>query len=278
MISIQSGASLAKHLFLVLNPQGVTTLRLIFSSLILTLIWRPWRYRLGPDGRRAILLYGASLGGMNLLFYMALQKIPLGVAVALEFTGPLLVALLSSRHMRDLLWVALAILGIALLLPAQQASAALDLEGIFYALAAGGCWALYIVFGQKAGSGLHGGATAAFGMLVAAAVIMPFGLIFARYELLNYRVFPLALAVALLSSAVPYSLEMLALKRLPAKTFSILMSLEPAIAALSGLLFLNEKLSFMQWSAILLLILASLGTTLTAHRESVEDAGAKAQY
>ncbi|AGH95993.1 EamA family transporter [Pseudobdellovibrio exovorus] len=265
MASIQSGASLAKSLFYILTPQGVTALRLLFSSLLLLLVWRPWRYTLDRSIWKSIFLYGASLGGMNLLFYMALQRIPLGVAVALEFTGPLLVALLASRHLRDLLWVGLAILGILLLLPLGLIDGAnLDPVGITYALLAGACWALYIIFGQRTGSSVPSGVITAWGMLVAAIAVVPFGVFVAHKELFNLDVWPIAFGVAVLSSALPYSLEMVALKRLPAKTFSILMSLEPALAALSGLLFLNEKLNFTQLLAIALLIIASVGTTLTS--------------
>lgn len=268
MASIQSGASLAKSLFSILTPQGVTALRLLFSSLLLLLVWRPWRYSLDRKIWKSILLYGASLGGMNLLFYMALQRIPLGVAVALEFTGPLLVALLASRHIRDLMWVALAVIGIILLLPLGLIeSTSLDPVGIVYALLAGACWALYIIFGQRTGSDIPSGVITAWGMLIAAIAVVPVGVIAAHRELLNFSVWPIAFGVAVLSSALPYSLEMVALKRLPAKTFSILMSLEPALAALSGLLFLNEQLSVTQLLAIALLISASIGTTLTSRYE-----------
>lgn len=263
MASIQSGASLAKNLFAVLSPQGVTALRLLFSSLILICIWRPWRYRPDSRGWSMIALYGASLGGMNLLFYMSLQKIPLGVAVALEFTGPLMVAVISSRHVRDLLWVALAIIGIALLLPVHTLSVPLDPIGVFYALAAGFCWALYIIFGQRAGGKLPSGVTTAYGMIFAALVAVPFGIYSAGTELLRVEFWPAAFGVAVLSSALPYSLEMLALQKLPARTFSILMSLEPALAALSGLFFLQEYLTPVQMVAIALLITASIGTTLS---------------
>lgn len=263
MASIQSGASLAKNLFAALTPQGVTALRLLFSSLILLAIWRPWRHR--PDGQawRLLALYGTSLGAMNLFFYMSLQKIPLGVAVALEFTGPLLVAVLSSRHVRDLIWVLLAIAGIVLLLPVHTLSMPLDMAGVLYALAAGACWALYIVFGQRAGARFPGGVTTAYGMMFAAAVAVPYGVLTSGPQLLQFHLWPAAFGVAVLSSALPYSLEMLSLQKLPARTFSVLMSLEPALAALSGLMFLREYLTPVQMLAIALLMTASIGTTLS---------------
>lgn len=263
MASIQSGASLAKNLFTSLTPQGVTALRLVFSSLILLVIWRPWRYRPDRQSWGLLFLYGAALGAMNLFFYLSLQRIPLGVSVALEFSGPLVVAVLSSRHVRDLIWVALAISGIVLLLPVHTLSMPLDIVGVLYALAAGACWALYIVFGQRAGGKFPGGVTTAYGMMFAAAVAVPYGVLSAGPQLLQFQLWPAALGVAVLSSALPYSLEMLSLQKLPARTFSILMSLEPALAALSGLMFLREYLTPIQMLAIALLITASIGTTLS---------------
>ena len=264
MISIQTGASLAKHLFPVVGPQGSAALRLFFAATILLVVWRPW---LRPPARNqwgAVWLYGLSLGGMNLLFYMSLAHIPLGIAVAFEFCGPLSVALLASRRAMDFLWVACAVGGLVLLLPLQGASAALDPWGIAFALGAGACWALYIIFGRRVGAVVHGGTATSVGMCVAALVVLPFGVIHSGLGLLARDVLPAGIAVAILSSAFPYSLEMFALKKLPAHTFGILMSMEPAVAAISGLLFLSEKLSVFQWIALGLIILASAGSTMSA--------------
>jgi inner membrane transporter RhtA len=260
MVSIQTGASLAKHLFPIVGPQGSAALRLFFASLILLLVWRPWSR---PPARKqwgSIWLYGLSLGGMNLLFYLALAHIPLGIAVAFEFCGPLAVALFASRRAADFLWVACALGGLVLLLPLGVATAALDLWGIAFALAAGACWALYIIFGRRVGASVHGGTATSLGMSVAALVTMPVGIVHSGLGLLSWDVLPTGVGVAILSSAFPYSLEMVALKKLPAHTFGILMSLEPAVAAISGLLFLSEKLSALQWVALGLIILASAGS------------------
>ncbi|MGN8343633.1 threonine/homoserine exporter RhtA [Pseudomonas sp. SMV71] len=262
MASIQSGASLAKSMFPVVGPQGTTTLRLIFASIIMLLLLRPWRARLTAQSLRTVIVYGMALGGMNFLFYMSLRTIPLGIAVALEFTGPLAVAIYASRRAIDFLWIALAVIGLILLIPTGATSAGLDLAGAGYALGAGACWALYILFGQKAGAD-NGVQTAALGVMIAALFIAPIGIIHAGSALLTPSLIPVAIGVAILSTALPYTLEMIALTRMPARTFGTLMSIEPAIGALSGLVFLQECLSFAQWSAIFCIILASVGATLT---------------
>lgn len=262
MISIQSGASLAKSLFPVIGAEGTTALRLGIAAIILCLILRPWRAKLTLQSCRSLLAYGIALGLMNLMFYMALQTIPLGIAVALEFTGPLALALLSSRRVIDFIWIAMAVIGLWLLLPSNLSDAPLDPLGMALALGAGVCWALYIIFGKRAGTE-HGTHTVALGTLVAAFVVIPIGLWHGGASLFSLDILPIAVGVAVLSSALPYSLEMIALTRLPARTFSIMMSLEPAIAALSGLLFLSEQLTFNQWLAISFIILASTGTAAT---------------
>ncbi|MEE5065250.1 threonine/homoserine exporter RhtA [Pseudomonas alliivorans] len=261
MISIQSGASLAKSLFPVVGAQGTTALRLIFASLILLLVLRPWRARLTARSLRKVMLYGISLGSMNMLFYMSLQTVPLGIAVALEFTGPLAVALWASRKLIDFLWVALAVLGLLLLIPLGESSTRIDLVGAGYALGAGVCWAAYILFGQKAGAD-NGIQTAALGVTIAAVFIAPIGVVHAGAALLDLSLIPAALGVAVLSTALPYSLEMVALTRMSARTFGTLASLEPVFAALSGLIFLHEDLSLTQWLAISAIIVASIGATL----------------
>lgn len=265
MASIQSGASLAKSMFPIIGAQGTTTLRLVFASIIMLLILKPWRARLNSRTLRNVVIYGLALGGMNFLFYMALQTVPIGIAVALEFTGPLAVAIFSSRRAIDFLWIALALFGLLLLLPAGHDGQALDPTGAAYALGAGVCWALYILFGQRAGAE-HGVQSAALGVVVAALFIAPIGIAHAGATLLTPAVIPMALGVAILSTALPYSLEMVALTRIPARTFGTLMSIEPAFGALSGLLFLGEVLSMTQWLAILAIITASVGTTLSMRK------------
>jgi len=267
MISIQSGASLAKSLFPLVGAPGVTALRLALGTFILVVIFKPWRLRFPPEQRLPLLFYGLSLGAMNYLFYLSIQRIPLGVAVALEFTGPLAVALFGSRRPLDFLWVALAVLGLWFLLPLGQSVAQIDPVGALLALGAGACWAVYILTGQRAGEE-HGPATVAMGSLIAAVVFVPMGMIQASDTLFQWGLLLPGLGIAILSTALPYSLEMVALTRMPSKTFGTLMSMEPALAALSGMVFLGETLTATQTLALGAIILASMGSTLTMRRET----------
>jgi len=266
MVSIQTGAALAKQLFPAVGPAGASTLRLLLAAIILGAVLRPWRVRLTRPVWRSVLVYGIALAGMNAFFYLALVSIPLGIATALEFTGPLFVATIASRRPLDFLWVALALAGLLLLLPIGATTGSVDPVGAGYALAAGICWGLYIVFGQKAGAE-QGVRITALGVAIAAVCVFPFGLSQAGVTaLFAPEILPLAIAVAVLATAIPYSLEMIGLRRLPRRTFGTLMSLEPAIAALSGLLLLGERLAPIQWLAIMAIIAASVGTTITAVR------------
>ncbi len=249
MISIQSGASLAKSLFPLIGAPGVTALRLALGTLILVVVFKPWRLRFSKEQRLPLLFYGLSLGAMNYLFYLSLQRIPLGIAVALEFTGPLAVALFSSRRPVDFIWVVLAVMGLWFLLPLGQDVAHVDLTGALLALGAGAGWAVYILSGRRAGED-HGPATVAMGSLIAAVVFVPLGAMQAADTLLHWSLLPLGLAIAVLSTALPYSLEMIALTRLPTRTFGTLMSMEPALAAMSGMVFLGETLTFSQSMAL----------------------------
>ena len=263
MFSIQIGASMAKSLFPVVGAMGATSLRLGFGTLLLWLVLRPWRMSWRTLPWKMLLGYGISLGVMNSLFYLALQTVPLGIAIALEFTGPLGLALLGSRRPRDVAWVALAVAGLLLLVPWSSQHAALDPLGVAYALGAGLCWALYIVFGQKAGAD-HGPQAVALGAAIAALVAVPWGVLESGMDLLAPALLPMGIGVAVLSMALPYSLEMVALTRLPTSTFGMLMSLEPAIGALCGFVFLHEHLGILQWLAILAVVIASAGATLGA--------------
>jgi len=262
MASIQLGAVLAKGLFAQVGASGAAALRLALASLILLAVWRPWRVRPTARELRSIVIYGLAMGWMNFFFYLSLSRIPLGIAVALEFTGPLAVAMAASHRAVDFLWIALAALGLLALLPLGIESAPLPPLGIAFALAAGFCWALYIVFGRKAGAAL-GGRTAALGTVVGAAAIVPIGVAHAGAALAAPAILPAACAVAVLSSALPYSLEMYALTRLPTRTFGVLMSLQPALGALSGLCFLGESLTAVQWAAIASIMLGSGGSAAT---------------
>ncbi|ASM55975.1 MULTISPECIES: DMT family transporter [Pseudoalteromonas] len=267
MVTIQSGASLAKQLFPIVGPEGTTALRLGFSATILCLIFKPWKHLPAAGQRFPILIYGLSLGGMNILFYYAIERIPLGIGVALEFTGPLAVALFSSRRKRDLFWVGCAIAGILLLLPDMKGQESLDPVGVILALAAGACWAGYILFGKKTGNQGSGGATVAMGMTISAIVLVPYGGIL-QASSFSWDIIPLGIAIAVLSSALPYTLEMITLRNMSSQGFSIMMSLEPAIAALAGLLILGELLSIWQWLAILLVIIASVGSSTSKPQSS----------
>ncbi|ELY3467118.1 threonine/homoserine exporter RhtA [Cronobacter universalis] len=267
MASIQSGASLAKSLFPLVGAPGVTALRLALGTLILAAVFKPWRLRFTRSQRMPLLVYGLALGAMNYLFYLSIRTVPLGIAVALEFTGPLAVALFGSRRPVDFLWVALAVLGLWFLLPLGQDVTHVDPLGAACALGAGVCWAIYIIAGQKAGAE-HGPATVAIGSLIAAIVFVPIGAAAAGEALWHWSVLPVGLGIAILSTALPYSLEMTALTRLPTRTFGTLMSMEPALAAFTGMLFLGETLTLVQWLALLSIIIASVGSTLTLRRET----------
>jgi inner membrane transporter RhtA len=259
MVCFQSGAVLAKGLFPVVGAVGAAALRLAIASAILFAVWRPWRMRLTWREARTIMVYGVAMGWMNLFFYLSLRSIPLGIAMALEFTGPLGVALAASRRPSDFLWVLMAVTGVLVLLPLGFGSQSLPPVGVACALAAGACWALYIIFGRKAGAA-HGGQTTALGTLIGAVFIVPIGLAHSGTQLFSAAILPAAAGVAVLSSALPYSLEMFAMPRVPTRTFGVLMSLDPALGALFGLIFLGETLTWIQWAAIASIIVASAGS------------------
>ncbi|WP_292032646.1 MULTISPECIES: EamA family transporter [unclassified Brevundimonas] len=265
MVSLAVGTSFAKSLFPLVGAEGTAALRVGLSALVLVAIWRPWRFRLTRSDAGRVLLYGLVLGLMNLSFYMALRTIPLGLAIAIEFAGPLTLALIHSRRLVHFALVGLAVAGLAMLLPIWSGVEGLDPVGVAFAAFAGLCWALYIVFGKRL-SHMHAGQSVALGMSTAALVILPFGVSTAGAALLAPSILLLGLGVALVSSALPYSLEMIALRHIPKRTFGVLLSVEPAIGAVAGLVLLHEQLSPMQWLAIACIIAASIGAVLTAPR------------
>lgn len=262
MVSIQIGATFAKGLFPLVGANGTTALRLVVGALMLAAVLRPWRVRPSRAVLPWLIAYGVNLAVLNLLFYAALRTIPLGIAVALEFTGPLLVATLSSRRGSDFAWVALAVAGIVLLSPFIHSRQALDPTGVMLALAAGGSWALYIVFAQKAGAEL-GGQTTAYGIAIAAALALPFGVAEAGSALVAPSILAGALIVGLFSSALPFWLEMVALTRMPARLYGTLTCLEPALGALAGFVFLHEVLTGLQCAGIAAVVVAAFGAAIT---------------
>lgn len=260
MLSIQCGASFAKTLFPAIGAVGLTALRILFAAIILMAIWRPWRSCSGAELKK-LFAYGVVLGLMNVTFYLSVERIPLGVAVALEFTGPLAVATLLSRRPLDFLWVAFAVVGVAVLLIPSGTQPGLDGWGVAFGLAAAVFWGLYILLGKRAGTGVHSGHAAAWGMTFAAITVLPFALLSQDHRFLAPSLWPAALGVAIFSSALPYSLEMLALKRLTPMRFGLLMSLEPVVAALVALVLLGEHLTLIQCLAVACVVTASVGSS-----------------
>ena len=275
VLSVQLGAGLAKSLFPVAGPGGTVWLRLLFAAVVLAVLFPPSRLpwplsRLGWSREAAVAVvgFGLVLGGMNWSFYEAIDRIPLGVAVALEFTGPLVLSLALSRRVVDVLWALLAAAGLLLLTldpfgTSESPSGPLDPVGVVLALVAGLFWAGYILASRRVGNLVPGTKGLAGALVVAALVTTPVGLSTGTV-LLDSRILLIGLGVALLSSALPYATELEALRRLPARVFGVLLSTEPVAAALVGLLVLGEVLDAWQWGAVALIFVASLGVTLTA--------------
>ena len=262
IVSVQSGAAVATTLFDDLGPVGTVMLRIVLGAIVLAAIWRPSPRLLRGDGGRQLVLFGVVLAAMNTSFYLALDRIPLGIAVTLEFVGPLAVAIVASRHRLDLLWAALAGAGILLLSPLPGSE--LDLLGCALALLAGACWGAYIVVADRVGQAFPGGQGLALAMMVAAALLLGPGIAEAGSELVSAELLAAGLAVAILSSVIPYSLELEALRRLPRGTFGVLMSLEPAVAATIGFVGLDQGLAPNEVLAIALVVVASAGALRTA--------------
>ena len=260
IFSVQLGAALAKSLFPAIGSGGTVFLRVGLAALVLLLVWRP-QLRTYTRGQYALVtLFGLTIAVMNAAFYAAIARIPLGIAVTLEFVGPLGVAMAASRRRSDLLWAALAAGGVLLLAPIGNLT--IDPLGVGLALAAGGFWAAYILLNVRVGRTFAGGTGLALSMTVAALLLIPLGVASGRGMLLDPRVLLVGCGVAVLSTLIPFSLEMEALRRLPARVFGVLMSLEPAIAALIGWVVLKETIGFRGLIALTLIMVASGGTSL----------------
>ena len=262
IVSVQVGAAVATTLFDDLGPTGTVMLRIGFAAIVLIAIWRPGLGALRGRHAADLIAFGVALAAMNTSFYLALDRIPLGIAVTFEFIGPLGVAIASSRRRLDLVWALFAGAGIVLLSPTPGSD--LDLLGVVLALVAGGFWAAYIVLTARIGQAFSGGQGLALAMLVASALILVPGVVAGGSELLDPGPLAIGFAVAILSSAIPYSLELEALRRLARGTFGVLMSLEPAVAATIGFLALGQDLSVLVLVAIGLVVIASAGALRTA--------------
>jgi inner membrane transporter RhtA len=255
----QIGSALAKTLFASLGTRGAVLVRVSFAAIMLLAMHRPSIRRTSRKALGLAVMFGVVLGLMNWSFYAALARVPLGVAVTVEFTGPLGVALLQSRRPRDILWVVLAAAGIVLLTP--LGSGGPDPIGVGLALVAGFCWAMYILLGARVGQAFSGGTGLSLAMVVAAIILVPGGAVDAAPIFVSPILLVTGVAVAAFSSAFPYTLEMEALRRMPSRVFGVLMSLEPAVAAVAGFIILGERLGLRALGAMLLISIASVGVT-----------------
>lgn len=264
IISVQCGAAIAKGLFPEIGAAATASLRIGLSAIILLVAFRPKMSELNAKQWKYVILYGLSLGAMNMVFYFAIERIPIGLGVTLEFVGPLVLAIFSSKKAVDFIWVILAAVGIALIAPWTDKG--LDLIGVLLALLAGAFWAAYILLGGRISKIMKGGEAVAVGMLFATILILPFGFAGGGLNHLNPKLLALGAALALLSSAIPFTLEITALKQLPPRTFSILMSLEPAMASLAAFVFLQEYLTVVECAAVACVVIASAGSSLTVKK------------
>ncbi|MFE1380157.1 DMT family transporter [Streptomyces sp. NPDC058740] len=265
-LSVQFGSAVAVLLMPRAGALGVVTLRLVLAAAVLLVVCRPRVRGYSRADWGTVLAFGAAMSGMNILFYLAVDRIPLGAAVTLEVLGPLALSVVASRHLANLLWAGLALAGVVLL--SGGGFDRLDPAGAAFALAAGAMWAGYIVFSARTGRRFPQADGLALAMGVGAVISLPFGIVEAGDRLLVPSTIGLGLAVALMSSVLPYTLELLALRRLPASTFAILMSLEPAIAATAGFLVLHQALGATDALAIALVIAASMGAVRTQAKRS----------
>jgi inner membrane transporter RhtA len=270
-VSVQFGAAIATHLFSRVGPTGAVTLRLVLASVILAGVLRPRHLAMSRADLGVAVAFGVAMAAMNLTFYEAISRVPLGVAVTVEFAGPLAVTIVGTRRRTDLLWAVLAGGGVVLL--SSGGGRHLDLVGVGMALVAGGCWAAYIILSKETGRRFPGGSGLAVAMVVSAAVVLPIGLATAAGRMLHPEALGLGAAVALLSSALPYSLELTALRRVTPRAFGVLLSLDPAVAALVGLVALGQHLSWRELVALGLVVAANAGNALVGEGEAVTASG-----
>lgn len=266
IISGQLASALATFVFDEVGPAGTVFVRTAFAALALAAVWRPATSRMSRSALRDVGLFAVALSGMNLCFYESLDRVPLGIAVTLEFVGPLAIAVLGTRNRLDVVWVASAAAGILLLAP--DIGDGVDAVGVVLALAAGFFWGGYILMSARVGRGADGRSRLTSAMILSAGILLPTGLAEGAGDLLDPTVLAVGFAVAILSSAIPYTVELEALRRLPERAFGVLLSLEPAIAALVGLVVLDQHLAGRTVVAVGLIVVASAGALSSA--ESVE--------
>lgn len=260
-LSLNVGAAFAKNLFPKVGVEGVTAYRVGISALIMLAMFRPWRTPLTWKQAVNVATYGSVIGLMNLLIYRAFERIPMGIAVAIEVAGPLTVAVLASHRPRDVVAVCLAVAGLYFLLPIHGEVNQLDPVGVAYAAGAAVCWAMYIIYGKRV-SAMSGGQSVAWGMLTASLFIVPIGATYTGMALLTPSFLLLGTVIAVMSSAVPYTLEMVSMRTLSSRTFSMFSSAAPALSALAGMVVLGEHLTLIQWLAISAIVMASALTSL----------------
>ena len=264
--SLQISGALAVGLFTRLGPLGTVSLRVIIAAVILLVAWRPRFNASVRAGLLPLVLFGLSIAMMNVCIYQAFARIPYGVAVTLEFVGPLSVSVFLSRRWQDFLWAGLAVVGVALLTPLTGARP--DPVGVVYALLAGICWAAYARLGAAVGSRFPGGSGLALGIAIAALVLLPIGIGSAGRTMLQPSILVVGLAIALASTVIPFSLEFEALRRMPARTYGILVSMDPAAAALTGAVLLHQPLTLRTFIAAVCVVAAAVGVTLSARRDA----------
>lgn len=258
--SVQTGAAVARTAFDEAGAMGITLMRLGLSSAVLVAVLRPRPWRWSRDAQQAALLFGLCMAGMNIVFYLALRTVPLGVCVTVEFLGPLTVALVQTRRWRDVLWVCLAAAGVALL--GLRGGGDLPIGGLTLALVAGAFWALYILASARVGQAVPGTEGLAIALVIAALIALPFGAAGVARVLDQPRILLIGCGVALFSSIIPYICELAALRRMPTRVFGVLMSLEPGAAAIAGLVVLGQALHGREVIALVLVSVASVGITL----------------